>query len=76
MVIFFRIFLYKKRSEQLNYEKSIDEWYFKSTIFINFELQENNQNVQMNHPGSIFSGTGTGTGTGPTLGNTGRTGTY
>lgn len=33
-----------KWSEQLNYDRYIDEWYFKSTIFINFELQENNAN--------------------------------
>jgi hypothetical protein len=58
----------------LNYEKYIDEWYFKSTIFINFELQENKQNVQMNHPGSIFSGAGTGTG--QRSGTMGGTGTY
>lgn len=56
----------------MNYEKYIDEWYFKSTIFINFELKENKQNVQMNHPGSIFSGTGTG----QRSGTMGGTGTY
>jgi hypothetical protein len=74
-MVFFRFFN-SERSEQLNYEKYIDEWYFKSTIFINFELQENKQNVQMNHPGSIFSGIGTGTGTGQRSGTMGGTGTY
>lgn len=37
-----------KWSEQLNFDRYMDEWYFKSTIFINFELQENNQNQPRN----------------------------
>jgi len=41
-----------KWSENLNFDKYMDEWFFKSTIFINFELQD--QGPSMEHPAKLF----------------------